>query len=81
MGKELVGWPHPEGSGQELRVPMVISDRWRLLGNTDDGTAYALSKSAEDAKLCLSAHLKDGTPAQETSGQVQEGSPWESHEV
>ena len=26
--EELVGWSHPEGSGQRLNVQMEISDKW-----------------------------------------------------
>ena len=28
VGKELVGWSHPEGSGQQLDVQMENSDKW-----------------------------------------------------
>lgn len=27
MDKKVVEWSHPEGSGQQLRVPMKISDK------------------------------------------------------
>lgn len=51
---------------QWLRVLMDISVKWCPLGNTSDGIVCTLSKSADDTKLCLSAHLKDGMPAQGT---------------
>ena len=28
VDEELIGWSHPEGSGQQLNVQMGISDKW-----------------------------------------------------
>ncbi|KAJ7408729.1 rna-directed dna polymerase from mobile element jockey-like [Willisornis vidua] len=57
MDKELVGWSHPEGSGQWLSVPTDISDKWclsRVCTGTsvmDKGMECTLTKSADHTKL------------------------------
>lgn len=74
MDTELVGQPHPEGSGQQLGVPMDTSDNWcpsevsigtvlfHIFTNYDKRMECTLSKFAEDNKLThiWVTRLKDG---------------------
>ncbi|GAB0210385.1 hypothetical protein GRJ2_003504300 [Grus japonensis] len=66
VDKELAGWSRSKSCGQWLNVQVEISDEWCssgvstgtralvsiFVGNTDSGIACALSKFADDTKLC-----------------------------
>lgn len=79
-GKELVVWPHPEGSGQWLGVLTDISDKWCPLGNITDGIVCALNKNADDTKLGL-VHTWRMRYQPKGPGKAQEVGPREFNEV
>ncbi|KAJ7395481.1 rna-directed dna polymerase from mobile element jockey-like [Pitangus sulphuratus] len=73
--EELVGWSHPEGSGQWLKVPRDISDKWCpsgacigtlfniFINDMDKGLECTLSNFAEDIKLSGPVDTTEGWDA------------------
>ncbi|PKU37991.1 rna-directed dna polymerase from mobile element jockey-like [Limosa lapponica baueri] len=64
---ELVGWSHPEGSGQQLNVQMELSNKWCPQGSTLGSVLFNIFISriectciADDTKLSGAVDTPEG---------------------